>query len=629
MSQSKKRKRTDEEIHNLAIENNKRYNAERKAQAELMKRNIVRDELLEEMYKTSYNRIQAQIDNFYMKYATQEGLTKEEARKLVDKMDVRKFNDAARLAVEREDESEETSKWLKVYNLRMKTSRLEMLKAQLQQEMQDLTAKQSDLFDKARREELYNAYARQAGILGEAVGELPKQIQAVLKADFFGQNFSSRVWGTNGLQANLQKDVFVSLSQIFTDMNGYKKQRTMLARKYNTSKSNAQRLLKTEIARINSDTQLEMLKKEEFTHLVYVFEGGDCKICSPLDNKLIPIEKAEKGVNMYPMHPNCNCSAYGQILMRRKDGTTNLDGFKFANPEDDNRYKKTTPKLTYTPPIENDTIKEKKVLKPISKQKYQEVKEKATEAPKKQLKPLTQSKYIAAKENNIANNIYNNRKDISNYKVFGFDNLWEMEPFFNGHENYAKWANKLTDKDKKIINSYTDFDGIFNTFLREGNLGEVADILQDVGITEKDVAKSVKVLNNALSGYKVLDDVVVHRGLASLPKDLQRIEVGKAYTLDKGFMSTSIDEGFPRQFLQDDIKYLYKFKLNKGDEVGAYINDLSQYKDEYEFLIKPETKFVASRIYDENNGGYDVTVIEWEVFNGKKVKTKAKGNSNK
>lgn len=618
MSQSKKRKRTDEEIQNLTIENNKRYNAERKAQAELMKRNIVRDELLEEMYKTSYDRIQAQIDSFYMKYATQEGLTKEEARKLVDKMDVRKFNDAAKLAVEREDKSEETSKWLKVYNLRMKTSRLEMLKAQLQQEMQDLTAKQSDLFDKARREELYNAYARQAGILGEAVGELPKQIQAVLKVDFFGQNFSSRVWGTNGLQANLQKDVFVSLSQIFTDMNGYKKQRDMLARKYNTSKSNAQRLLKTEIARINSDTQLEMLKKEEFTHLVYVFEGGKCKICSPLDNKLIPIEKAEKGVNMYPMHPNCNCSAYGQILMRRKDGTTNLDGFEFANPKDDNRYKKIVPLLGATPFIpnnnnnnltvqeENDTIKEEKVLKPITQEKYQTV-----------------------KENYIANNIYNNRKDISNYKVFGFDNLWEMEPFFNGHENYAKWANKLTDKDKKIINSYTDFDGIFNTFLREGNLGEVAEMLQDVGITEKDVAKSVKVLNNALSGYKVLDDVVVHRGLASLPKDLQRIEVGKAYTLDKGFMSTSIDEGFPRQFLQDDIKYLYKFKLNKGDEVGAYINDLSQYKDEYEFLIKPETKFVASRIYDENNGGYDVTVIEWGVFNGKKVKTKAKGNSNK
>lgn len=327
------------------IERNKKYNAERKAQAELMKRHISRDELIAEMYKTSLERVQAQIDSFYIKYARQNGLTKEEARKLVDKMDVQEFNEAARLAVQRQDMSEETSKWLKVYNLRMKTSRLEMLKAQLLQEIQDLTAKQNDLFDKARKEEMMNMYTRQAGILGESVGSIPKNIQSILNADFFGQNFSSRVWGTNGLQANLQKDVFVSLSQIFTDMDGYRKQRDMLARKYNTSKSRAQTLLKTEIARINSDTQLETLKQEEFTHLVYVAESGACDICGRLENKLIPIEKAEKGVNMYPMHPNCNCSAYGQILMRRKDGTTNLDDFEFADPKDDNiRKRKELPK---------------------------------------------------------------------------------------------------------------------------------------------------------------------------------------------------------------------------------------------------------------------------------------------
>ena len=98
-----------------------------------------------------------------------------------------------------------------------------------------------------------------------------------------------------------------------------------LAKKYETSKSNAQRLLKTEIARINADTQLAMLKDNGFTHMIYVAEPGACDICGPLDQKAIPIDKVEKGVNMFPMHPNCRCSAYGHIKMDYKTGGSTLD----------------------------------------------------------------------------------------------------------------------------------------------------------------------------------------------------------------------------------------------------------------------------------------------------------------
>ena len=128
-------------------------------------------------------------------------------------------------------------------------------------------------------------------------------MRAILDADFYGQKFSARVWGNLGLRATLQRDVFGSLNRIFTDMMGYKQEMKRLAKKYGTSEQNAKRLLKTEIARINADTQLTMLKENKFTHLIYVAEPGACKICAPLDGKAIPIDEAEKGVNMYPMHP--------------------------------------------------------------------------------------------------------------------------------------------------------------------------------------------------------------------------------------------------------------------------------------------------------------------------------------
>ena len=226
------------------------------------------------------------------------------------------------------DFSQGTNSWLRIYNLKMKVSRLELLKAELALEIQNLTSEANEVFDKARREEYLAEYKRQAGILGISSSGAKKRMQSILDADFYGQNFSSRVWGSTGLQATLQRDVFASLNRVYTDMMGYKQEMNRLSKKYGTSKENAKRLLKTEIARINADTQHAMLKANGFTHMIFVAEPGACDICGPLDNKAIPIDEVEKGVNMFPMHPNCRCSAYGHIKMDYKAGGSTLNEYE-------------------------------------------------------------------------------------------------------------------------------------------------------------------------------------------------------------------------------------------------------------------------------------------------------------
>lgn len=307
---------------------NQRYNAERKAQAELMKRDVDRDAILTRLYQESFNRLQAEIDRFYMAYAGKEGLTKQEAMKKASEFDVTKFSEKAKKAVKEKDFSPGTNSWLRTYNLKMKVSRLELLKAELALEIQNLTSEVNEVFDKARREEYLAEYKRQAGILGISSKGANKRIQSILDADFYGQNFSSRVWGATGLQATLQRDVFASLNRVYTDMMGYRQEINRLSKKYRTSKENAKRLLKTEIARINADTQHAMLKTNGFTHMIFVAEPGACDICGPLDKKAIPIDEVEKGVNMFPMHPNCRCSAYGHIKMDYKAGGSTLDEYE-------------------------------------------------------------------------------------------------------------------------------------------------------------------------------------------------------------------------------------------------------------------------------------------------------------
>ena len=307
------------------ITSNQRYNAERKAQAELMKRDLDRDKMLAQLYQESFDRMQREIDGFYMRYARREGLTKQEAMKRVSEMDVTKFNDKAAKAVREKDFSPGTNAWLREYNLKMKVSRLELLKAELTLEIQNLTAEVNEVFDKARTDEYLNEYKRQAGIIGISSSGAKKRMQSVLDADFYGQKFSARVWGGLGLRATLQREVFGSLNRIFTDMMGYKQEMKRLAKKYGTSEQNAKRLLKTEIARINADTQYSMLKDNGFTHMIFVAEPGACDLCGPLDKVAIPIEDVEKGINMYPMHPNCRCSSYGHIKMEYKAGGSTLD----------------------------------------------------------------------------------------------------------------------------------------------------------------------------------------------------------------------------------------------------------------------------------------------------------------
>lgn len=314
---------------------NRLYNAERKAQAELIKRDLDRDRIITELYQESYDRLQAQIDKFYLGYAGREGLTKQEAMKRASEFDITKFAEKARKAVEEKDFSHNTNEWLRIYNLKMKVSRLELLKAELDLEINNLTSNLEEVFDNARRSEYLAEYKRQAGILGVSSKGAKKRLDSILNADFYGQSFSSRVWDKKGLQPMLQRDVFASLNRIYTDMNGYQKEMKLLANKYGASEASAKRLLKTEIARINADTDHAVLKDNGFTHMIYVAESGACDICGPLDKKAIPIDKVEKGVNMFPMHPNCRCSAYGHIEMKYKDGRSTLDEFNSWNEKDD------------------------------------------------------------------------------------------------------------------------------------------------------------------------------------------------------------------------------------------------------------------------------------------------------
>nr|DAY44752.1 MAG TPA: minor capsid protein [Caudoviricetes sp.] len=554
--------------------NNRLYNAERKAQAELIKRDIERDKLLSSLYQESYDRLQSEIDRFYMTYAGKEGLTKQEAMKRASEFDVTKFNDKARQAVKTRDFSNKTNSMLRTYNLKMKVSRLELLKAELALEMQNLTADINQVFDKTRADEFLNEYKRQAGILGVSSSGAEKRMKSILDADFYGQNFSSRVWGRTGLQANLQRDVFSSLNRIYTDMMGYKQEAKLLANRYGTSKENAKRLLKTEIARINADTQLAMLKDNGFTHMIYVAESGACDICGPLDRKAIPIDKAEKGVNMFPMHPNCRCSAYGHIKMKYKSGGSTLDEFNSWDEKEDDI-----------------------ILQQAGGSNKKSSSTKALDAERQKLLPFEDD------------------------EVFEAQNPSEIDTFFNKQVSYKKWYNGLTEEEKKAIYSYTTNDyHNFNNIKRFG-LDKALELRKEFWLEEhgesdleyalehvRKTRNKIPALEKALSDFAPEKSFKAYRGTGSvsaLGEDLgyMDLEVGQSVRLDKSFTSFSLDKNYAREFALDGdgANVLFEVTVKKGQKTGAYIADLADFNPEKEYLMKPNLKYnVISKTESED-----------------------------
>lgn len=543
---------------------NRLYNAERKAQAELIKRDVERDKLITQLYQESYDRLQAQIDKFYLGYAGREGLTKQEAMKRASEFDVTKFAEKARKAVEEKDFSHNTNEWLRIYNLKMKVNRLELLKAELDLEINNLTSNLEEVFDNARRSEYLAEYKRQAGILGISSKGAKKRLDSILNADFYGQSFSSRVWDKKGLQPMLQRDVFASLNRIYTDMNGYQKEMKLLANKYGASEASAKRLLKTEIARINSDTDHAVLKDNGFTHMIYVAESGACDICGPLDKKAIPIDKVEKGVNMFPMHPNCRCSAYGHIEMKYKDGRSTLDQFEKWDESEDNII------LEQTGENNNGSLSTRAIA--VEKQK---------------LLPFEDDEIFEAQDSD------------------------DIDAFFNEQEKYKKWYNGLAEEEKQAIYSYTTSDyHDFNNIKRFG-LDKALELKKEFWLDEhgeadleyalEEVRKTknkIPILEKALSDFAPEKTFKAYRGTGSvsaLGEDLGYLdlEVGQKLSLDKSFTSFSLDKNYAREFARDGdgANILFEVTVKKGQKTGAYIAELADFNPEKEYLMKPNLKY--------------------------------------
>ena len=251
------------------------------------------------------DEINKEINGFYSRYAKKEGITMAEAKKRVAKLDIEEYERKAEKYVKEKNFSEQANTEMRLYNLTMKVNRLEMLKARIGLEMVSGFDELQKYYDEILTKRALDEFERQAGILGKSVTDPKKEAGVIVNASFKNATFSDRIWMYQGmLKSELDKLLQTGLIQ---GQNPRVLARHLKER-FGVSQYNAERLMRTEMARVQTESAKRSMEENEFEEYEFMAEGTACPICRAIDGKHYKVKNMLPGTNAAPMHPNCRCA---------------------------------------------------------------------------------------------------------------------------------------------------------------------------------------------------------------------------------------------------------------------------------------------------------------------------------
>lgn len=271
---------------------------------------------IERQYKEAQKQLEGQIARWYQRFATNNGISLAEARQYLKGADLKEFKWDVQEYIKYGQDNALNSGWMKELenaSAKYHISKLEALKVQTQHSLEVMYAKQfgtmhgalSDAFESGY---YHTAYELQHGFnVGWDIAGLDQaQIEKVLAKPWAadGYNFSERIWGNKN---KLISEVHNELSRNI--MLGADPQKAIdsLAKKMNTSKNNAGRLVMTEEAYFSSAAQkdcFESLGIEQYG-IVATLDSHTSDICRSLDGKHFPMKDYQPGVTAPPFHVYC------------------------------------------------------------------------------------------------------------------------------------------------------------------------------------------------------------------------------------------------------------------------------------------------------------------------------------
>lgn len=298
---------------------------------------------IERHYRQAQKEIDAKIDAWYRRFADNNGVSMAEARRMLTARELAELKWDVNEYIAHGKENAIDQRWMKELenaSARFHISRLEALKLQTQQSLEVMFGNQLDSVDAAMKRIFLDGYYHTAyelqrgfGIGWDIAGLDQRQIEKVIMKPWAvdGKNFSERIWGN---KEKLITEVHNELTRNIMLGQDPQKAIDVIAKKMDTSKYNAGRLVMTEEAYFSSAAQKDCfndLDVEQY-EIVATLDSFTSDICREMDGKVFSMKDFEPGVTAPPFHVWCRSTAIphfdddfgqpGERAARGEDGKT-------------------------------------------------------------------------------------------------------------------------------------------------------------------------------------------------------------------------------------------------------------------------------------------------------------------
>lgn len=304
-------------------------------------------------YERSAQRIQANIEQLYGKFANDNGISIAEAKKLINGPEFRTWKkDVEEYMKEyKETGNPKTLLELNTLSMRSRISRLDKLYGDTLIEIDKLGQKTNasitgflkSAYKDNRLHSAYELAKRGQGPLGVAVDN--KHVENVLRTPWSGKNYSTRIWDNSDKLSKTIQDVVVSNVHRGTSVEKLAKE---VQERMNVSKNNAVRLVRTELNYVHNQATLDSLKSAnmEYFQFIATIDKRTSSTCREHDNNIYPVADAEVGTNVPPLHPRCRSTIAGTLNKKATSGSRTVKMEK-ANKNEPTRYEKVPRNMDY------------------------------------------------------------------------------------------------------------------------------------------------------------------------------------------------------------------------------------------------------------------------------------------
>lgn len=271
---------------------------------------------IEKQYRQAQKQLEGQIAAWYQRFASNNGVTLAEAKRMLNAKELAELKWDVNQYIQYGQENAISGTWVKQLenaSARFHISRLEALKLQTQQSIEVMFGNQLDSIDNTMRNVYKSGYYHTAYEIQKGVGVGwdfsaldDKQISKVINKPWAvdGKNFSERIWGN---RQKLVNELNNTLTQNIILGKDPQKAIDEIARKMNTSKTNAGRLVMTEEAFFSSAAQKDCfteLDVEQF-EIVATLDSHTSDICRGMDGKHFKMSEWKVGETAPPFHVHC------------------------------------------------------------------------------------------------------------------------------------------------------------------------------------------------------------------------------------------------------------------------------------------------------------------------------------